>query len=63
MVRAIFVCKGLLFQAVHITGERRKEEGQRQSLCPLLQPAGLEGSVPVPVLRPISRFQMTLLLC
>jgi len=47
MIRAIFVCKGLLSQAVHITGERKEEEGQRQSFCPLLQPAGLEGSIPV----------------
>lgn len=47
IVRVIFVCKGLLFQAVHIAGERKREKGQRQSFYPLLQPVRMEGSIPV----------------
>lgn len=44
MDRAAFVCKGLLFQAVHVTGERRRRRTARAVILSIVQLAGLEGS-------------------
>lgn len=45
MGRATFVCKGLLFRAVHVTGERRRRKA-RAVILSTVQLAGLEGSNP-----------------
>lgn len=44
MGRASFVCKGLLFQAVHVTGERRRKA--RAVILSTVLLAGLEGHDP-----------------